>query len=130
MNFFRRFMMGRNGLDQLNVAFLVVFIILNIMSLFVSSPVLFIIYTVLFVYFIFRCLSKNIAARQRENNAFLKVWNPVYRTLSKYFDRIKNIRKYKYFKCEICKRTLRVPRGKNKVRVTCPHCGHKTIMKT
>lgn len=130
MNFFRQFMTGRNGLDQLNVAFMVVFIVLNIVSLFVSSVIFFIIYIVLFAYFAFRFLSKNIAARQRENNAFLKVWNPVYRTTAKYFDRIKNIRKYKYFKCENCKRTLRVPRGKNKIRITCPHCNHKTMMKT
>lgn len=130
MNFFRQFMIGRNGLDQLNVAFMVVFILLNIVSLFVSSIILFIVYIILFAYFVFRFLSKNLSARQRENNTFLKVCTPVYRTATKYFDRIKNIKKYKYFKCQNCKHTLRVPRGKNKVRITCPHCGHKMIMKT
>lgn len=130
MNFLRRFMLGRNGLDQLGIAFMVVFIVLNIVSLFVSSAVFFIIYIVLFALFVFRVLSKNVAARRKENIAFLRVWNPIYKVLAKYCDRIKNIRKYKYFKCAGCKRTIRVPRGKNKIRVTCPHCGHKEIIKT
>lgn len=130
MDFFKRFMIGRNGMDQLGIAFMVAFIVLNIVSLFVSSVIFFIIYVALFIYFIFRFLSKNIAARQKENNAFLRVWNPICSTITKYFNRMKNIRKYKYFKCENCKRTLRVPRGKNKIRITCPHCGNKTVMKT
>ncbi len=130
MNFLRRFMIGRNGLDHLGIAFMVLFIVLNIISLFVRSTVLFIIYILLFVYFFFRILSKNTVARRKENDAFLKVWNTVSCKLTKRFNKLQNIRKYKYFKCKSCGRELRVPRGKNKIRITCPHCGHKEILKT
>ncbi len=130
MNWLRKFMVGRNGADHLSVAFIVLFIILNIVSLFVSSTVLYILYLALLGIFVFRLLSKNIAARQRENCQFLQIWRPIQSKCSKFFRRLKSMRDYKYFKCAQCKRTIRVPRGKNKIRVTCPHCGHKEIIKT
>ena len=130
MNWFRRFMIGRNGVDQLSVAFIVMFIVLNIVSLIFPSIFVYILYFVLFGLFLFRMLSKNISARQKENYAFLRFWNPLQKKVVNFFARLKSMKQYKYFKCKQCKRTIRVPRGKNKIRVTCPHCGHKEVIKS
>ena len=34
-------------------------------------------------------------------------------------------REYRFFKCPRCGITARVPRGKGKIRITCPRCGHE-----
>ena len=85
MNWFRRFMIGRNGVDQLSVAFIVLFIVLNIVSLIFPSIFVYILYFVLFGLFLFRMLSKNISARQKENYAFLRFWNPLQKKVVKFF---------------------------------------------
>ena len=38
--------------------------------------------------------------------------------------RMKNIRKYKYYKCPNCKARLRMPRGLGEKTVTCSQCKH------
>ncbi len=126
----RRFMQGRYGADELALAFIVIFITLNLVSLVYTSVILTILYVVLFVLFMYRMLSKNIAARQRENYRFLKFWNPIQSWFTRTFFRIKNSRKYKYFKCPDCKRKMKVPRGKGTIMVTCPGCGKKTKRKS
>ncbi len=130
MNWFRRFMQGRYGVDQLAVAFIIVFILLNILSMIFPSVIIHIIYLLLFIYFVFRILSKNIAARQRENYTFLKFWRPVQHYFEQLAIRFKNRKHYKYFTCPDCKRKMRVPRGKGTVMVTCPGCGRKEKRQT
>ena len=98
MNWLRRFMQGRYGTDELSFAFIILFIIFNVISLITPSFVVSIIYIILFAFFLFRMLSRNIAARQRENYYFLKLWNPVQNYFRKLSVRIKNRKKYKYFK--------------------------------
>ena len=130
MNWLRKFMQGRYGADQLSFAFIILFIIFNIISLIAPSFIISIIYIILFAYFIFRMMSRNIAARQRENYYFLKMWNPVQNYFKRLSIRIKGRKKYKYFKCSNCKRSMRVPRGKGTIIATCPHCGTKIKKKT
>ena len=130
MNWLRRFMQGRYGTDELSFAFIILFIIFNVISLITPSFVVSIIYIILFAFFLFRMLSRNIAARQRENYYFLKLWNPVQNYFRKLSVRIKNRKKYKYFKCTSCSRSMRVPRGKGNVIATCPNCGTKMKKKT
>ena len=35
-----------------------------------------------------------------------------------------------YFRCPECRKELRVPKGKGKIRITCPHCGHQFVKRT
>ena len=44
-------------------------------------------------------------------------------------ERIKD-RKHKYFECPKCRQPVRVPRGKDKIAVTCPKCKEKCILKS
>lgn len=130
MNRFRRFMQGRYGVDELSFAFVILFIILNIVSLIIPSFIITVIYIVLFAFFLYRMLSRNIAARQKENYTFLKLYNPIKLRIQRTWNHLKNKKKYKYFKCAKCKRSMRVPRGKGTVMVTCPSCGEKVKKKT
>ncbi len=130
MNWLRRFMRGRYGADELSFAFMVIFIILNILSFVVSSIVLTVLYVVLFIVFIYRMLSRNIAARQRENYRFLKIWNPIPNYFKRLGTKRRNSKVYKYFKCPKCKTKMRVPKGKGTIMVTCPGCGNKMKKKS
>ena len=37
---------------------------------------------------------------------------------------------YSYFRCPQCGQQLRVPRGRGKISITCPKCGHQFIKKS
>ena len=71
---------------------------------------------------VFRIMSRNYSRRRAENDAFLKVFGPVIH----WFKRKRNQARDKdhvYFKCPTCSQTLRVPRGKAKISITCRNCG-------
>ena len=130
LNKFLQFMYGRRGTDELNVFILIVMFILAFINIFFRSYVVYILQSTCFIIFIIRFLSKNIAARDKENNWFLKVKskfskkNNDYNTVNynDYQPKKQNEIKYKYFKCPNCEAKLRVPKGKGKSTITCPRC--------
>lgn len=44
--------------------------------------------------------------------------------------KIQSLLDYTVTPCESCNKRMRVPKGKGKLKVTCPNCGHKTIKNT
>lgn len=130
MNWLKRIMMGRNGTDQLNFAILLAGMVLILIGSFFHSAI--ISFFVLFLLFIsvFRMFSKNISARSRENAAFLKIWYRIKNLFYREKLRLQNKKTYKFFSCPGCKKTLRIPKGKGRVYVTCPKCGERFEAKT
>ena len=45
-------------------------------------------------------------------------------SVRQFINRVKNLRKYKYFKCPECHARLRLPRKVGEVTVTCGKCRH------
>lgn len=126
----RRFMYGRYGGDSLNLALMIFGLILAFFSSVTGFWPLNTLSYALYFYAIFRILSKNIPARQKEYYTFLKVWTPV----QKWF-RIKKTaflerKQYKYFRCPNCRQYLRAPRGRGKILVTCQRCRKEFNQKT
>lgn len=130
MNWLRKLMIGRYGVDQLSMLLLIISIILSILSRFIDSGIIPVIFMVTAIIAYFRIFSKNISKRYQENNEFLKFWNPIKSKFNKRIKRLKNTKDYRHFKCPNCDQTLRVPRGKGKVAVTCPKCKTGIIKKT
>ncbi len=130
MNWLQRMMMGRYGLDQLSIALLVIAVVLNVLAGWTNTALLSIFSVVFMVLGVWRMFSKNINKRREENFKFQQIY---YKTIN-FFRQEKNkfnTRKtHKYFKCPSCKNTLRVPRGKGKIYITCPKCGERFIGKT
>ncbi|MDO4731689.1 MAG: hypothetical protein Q4B14_06205 [Clostridia bacterium] len=118
-----RFMYGRYGVDSLTFALIIFYFVLSlILRMTIRGPIYFISYIPL-VYAFYRVLSKNISARQKENQFFLKYWNKIrygFKAANKNF---KDHQEHKYFKCPNCSQKLRAPRGRGKIRVTCQRCG-------
>ena len=123
------FMYGRNGIDKFNQflfkLYLILLILLWIISLFVH-PIVYAVWSIclsiLPIYMIFRCFSKNIVKRQVENRNY----NDVVTQFKNYSNLLKN--KYRdrkthiYKKCPFCKAVLRLKRIRGKHRAACPRC--------
>ena len=124
---FTRMMAGRNGPDHLNRFLSVVFLILSVCSMFVRNPrlasVLYTLSMALFVYVMFRMLSRNIYRRQQENGAYLRERYKITSWWNGLRDRWAQRKDYKFFKCPSCRTRLRVPRGKGKLNIVCRKCG-------
>ncbi len=123
-------MYGRYGQDEFSIALVVLTLVLAIGMMFVPAywPRLFAL--VPFGYYIFRTMSRNIEARRRENRWFLGWFNPVAKWCSGRMKMLKQSGQYKFFRCKGCGQTLRVPRKRGKLQITCPKCGAKTVKKT
>jgi hypothetical protein len=122
MNWLRRFMTGRYGGDQLSMAlFILAALLIFIAELTSSSPLIVIGYVPLGIA-VFRILSRNIPQRSMENRKFAILMSPVYSWFIKTRHRIKDVKTHRYFVCPNCKQSLRVPKGKGKIIITCPKC--------
>lgn len=130
MNWFRRFMLGRYGTDQLSMAMLALFLISLVCSGFITSPVWSIAELVLIVVMYFRIFSRNIPKRTKENESFMKLWRPAQKWFKVRRNRFKSRKEYRYYKCPSCKNTLKVPRGKGEITITCPVCKEKLTKRT
>ena len=126
-----RFMYGRNGNDQLNMALLTVYIVVLLAQallgrIFAARVALEIVTLVLAAVVIFRAFSKNLTRRREENTRFLNWWYPLKSRISGARQRRRD-KDHKYFTCKNCGAICRVPAGKGKLEITCPKCGGKII---
>ena len=120
-----RFMSGRYGSDQLNNFLLIFALILLILNLFViRNPYLATIIWIILIINIFRTYSRNIYKRRAENDKFLSLIQPVKKRIN-IIKSNKNDKMHKYFLCPNCKQTVRVPRGRGQITITCPKCKQK-----
>lgn len=129
-NWLNNFMVGRYGPDQFGLALVVVSLVLKILSELVNLGLLSFLAYLLIVFALFRFLSHNMQKRRAENDKFIKFWWPVRQKLRLKLEKIKNMRHYKFFSCPSCGNNLRVPRGKGKIKITCPKCGERFERKT
>lgn len=118
-----RFMMGRYGSDRLNLVLLVISIIISMIGNLTGIIIIVLLSYAIMGYVLFRMLSRNIEARQKEYFIFLSVWTPIekwFKIKKRAFDQRAT---YKYFKCPNCKQYLRAPKGRGTIKVTCQKCG-------
>lgn len=120
---FNRFFQNRYGMDELGKVLMVVCTIVYFIaaiagsSLFATASMLGLFYEA------YRMMSKRHFDRSEENKVYLK-----YKKLWKLrYDERKTSRIYI---CKSCGRFIRVPKGKGKIEITCPTCGHKIIKRT
>ena len=117
-----RFMVGRNGNDQFNVFLMICSLVLILLSTLLGGK-LFLLVLALLVYIYFRMLSRNLYKRQDENNRYLRAKYKLQSRLRLLGERWKQRRDYKFFVCPSCRATLRVPKGRGKIKIVCRKCG-------
>ena len=129
-NFLRNIMIGRYGPDHLNIAMIVVSLVLSLIHAITRFPPLMYISYILLALAFFRMLSRNIVRRRAENDKFIRYWWPIRTKASRTVANIKHRKTHKFLKCPSCGNTLRVPKGKGKLQITCPKCGERFVKKT
>ena len=128
MNWFRRFMMGRYGVDQLSFAMLLLSMALMMFTRGRLWPLAFLGVILLGLAY-FRMLSRNISARAQENGRFLRGWYRVKNAWNGFVNRAAD-KNHRYYRCPGCRQWLRVPRGRGRIAITCPRCRQEFEKKT
>ena len=125
----REFMYGRYGTDKLSFALVIAGFVLHVLYVFTTFRLLYLASLIVYGIALYRTLSKNINARQKENMKFeqflwkMKNW---WTGIRADFEERKT---YKHFKCPSCGQKIRIPRGRGKVEIRCPKCSNRFIKK-
>lgn len=124
-NGFRNFVQGRYGGDKLSLTMLIVGLVCSMVTSFTQIYIFYYAGLVLYILALFRMFSRNTARRAAENRKFLAFFTKLSTEVRQFFVRLKNCRKYKYFRCPQCSARLRLPRKVGEVTVTCSRCKHQ-----
>ena len=122
-----RFMVGRNGNDQLNLFLYAVDAVLLITATLVRGQVGRILYAAVLVllgYIYLRMFSRNLTKRREENGKYLRLRYSILAGLKLRREKWVQRKDYKFFTCPSCKTMLRVPRGHGKIKIVCRKCGN------
>lgn len=122
-NMLQNFMYGRNGADELSRTITIASLIVYVISMFLQNGLLYYLALIGIIYSMFRMFSKNVSARQQENQKLVD-----FIKLNKL--RYEQRKEFRIFKCKGCGRNVRVPKGKGKIEITCPVCGRKEVHRT
>ncbi|MCL1828412.1 MAG: hypothetical protein FWG32_02835 [Oscillospiraceae bacterium] len=108
---------------MLSVASLVLSGAVNTVARFTGMIALRVIAAVIVVSALYRMLSRNVAKRRAENYRFIEFIKKFRDGFSYLSEDRRQKANYKFFTCPDCKKKLRIPKGKGKVRITCARCG-------
>ena len=121
-----RFMNGRYGGDHLGMAIASLAIVCSIIASIGGWPWLSMVATVLIVVSMVRVLSRDIASRRRENDSFLALVAKPSSFFRRQKSKWENRSTKAYVRCPYCHAEFALPKGKGKLRATCPKCGQKS----
>jgi len=128
-----QFMAGRNGNDELNRFLLAVDMVLILLSVIFSRGVgriLAPIALVLLGFTYYRMLSRDLIRRSDENARYFRIRERVLSALRVRKEQWVQRKDYKFFVCPACKATLRVPKGRGKIKIVCRKCGNSFMGKS
>ena len=117
---FARFMMGRNGVDHLNMALLWVYLGLVLLGIF--WKVFTFLALIPMVILLWRTFSKNLYKRQGENRKYLMLSGKAKSFFNLQKRKWAERKTHRYRTCPHCKATVRLPYKKGKHTVCCPKC--------
>ncbi len=125
----REFMYGRYGTDKLSLALVIGGFVFYTLYVFTRFRLLYLVSLILYGIALFRTLSKNIPARQKENRKFDEIcWKAKNKWVGIRAD-FEERKNYKHFKCPSCGQKIRIPRGRGKVEIRCPKCSNRFVKK-
>ncbi len=116
------FMRGRYGIDQFSNFLMGSGCALLFFTIFINNRLIYSVGMLLFIYAYVRIFSRNYEKRYRQNQIFLEKTYGIRAFFRKQKSRM-NIRKtHKIFRCPKCGQSVKVPKGRGKIAVTCPKC--------
>ncbi len=128
-----RFMAGRNGNDALNRFLIVLGLVLMVLSMFLPAAVgrfFYPLFLLVLILAYFRMFSRNLYKRQAENAWYWKKRTAFVSSFRLLKERWLQRKDYRFFNCPSCRTTLRVPRGRGKIKIVCRKCGTSFVRKS
>ena len=128
-----QFMIGRNGNDELNRFLLATDMVLILLSVIFSrgiGRVLSPIALVLLGFTYYRMLSRDLIRRSDENARYFRLRERFLGMIRVRKEQWVQRKDYKFFVCPACKATLRVPKGRGKIKIVCRKCGNSFMGKS
>ncbi len=125
-DFLYRFFQGRYGAygtDRMTRFLLVFAAVLLVLSFLTPFVFLYYVAFAILFYCYFRMLSRNVPARYRENEAFVKFTDKIAESIKGIGTNSGNNKSFHIYKCPKCGQRIRIPKGKEKVDIRCPICG-------
>jgi len=129
---------GRYGSDALGRFLLIAGLLLQILAIALRQGALVFILQLLgfalLLLTLLRMFSRDIGAREKEAQRFALLRQSCAKGLKRLRRELPRLlngefalerRVYKFLRCPRCAARLRLPRGKGRVMITCPRCGHK-----
>ena len=132
-NWLQKVMAGRYGVDEFNRCLNTTALITLVLSVLFNgalSMIFWLMAIMALVYSYFRMFSRNTYRRRAENSAYLTLRYQLTCKFSGLKQRKEQKKYYRFFKCPKCGITTRVPKGKGKIRITCPKCGESFVRKS
>lgn len=130
----QQFMQGRYGSDELNrflwfvaLAFFVASCFGGLVSWlsYFYAPAL-----VILIFCIFRQMSKNVYARSKELDSYVKIKDKISGFFKLQKRKWSERNTHKFYRCPKCHATVRVPKGRGRIMITCPKCKEEFIKTT
>ena len=132
-NWLQKVMAGRYGVDEFNRCLnttALISLVLSILFKGVLGMLFWLLAILSLIYSYFRMFSRKTYRRRAENNAYLTLRYTMTRKFSGFKQRMQQKKYYRFYKCPKCGITTRVPKGKGKIRITCPKCGEIFVRKS
>ena len=85
---------------------------------------------IILIYSYYRTFSRNHYQRYRENEWYLRHHNRVKCFFSRERNNMQQRKTHRIFRCPNCGQSIRVPKGKGKIAITCPMCKTEFIKKS
>ena len=126
----QRFMAGRYGNDQLNQFIFIVAIISMVLEIITRQSLFYTLTLVLLILAYVRVFSRNINKRYEENMKFLQKKDAILNKFRRQKYYAAQRRNFHIYTCPQCKQKIRIPKGKGKIRITCPKCRTSFIKKS
>ena len=123
-------MQGRYGNDELNNGLFIAFLVCWVISLITKKSIFYTIGLLFLGYSIYRSFSRDHIKRSNERLWFLKQLDKIMRYPKQLKQRWDQRKTHKFYRCKQCGVTIRVPKGKGQIEITCPKCGYKFIERT
>lgn len=117
---FGHFMDGRYGMDDFSRFLNIIVLVFLVVGIFYMP--LSVLGIAMFGYNYYRILSRNSSKRMQENNAYLGLRRKATEWLKVQKQRVQDRGTHHFYRCPSCSQSLRVPKGKGNITVTCPKC--------
>lgn len=128
-----RFMQGRNGNDAFNRFLIAIELVLLLIGLLLrgfAARLFNTLFLLLLVYIYFRMFSRDLYRRSAENAWYWEKRNRVVAKFRLLKERWLQRKDFRFFSCPSCHTTLRVPKGRGKIKIVCRKCGTSFVRKS